>query len=167
MSKVNSTIGEKIIRCQNNLSEHYHYEPIIQPLCQFIMKGYIDNIPDMFRNTVEKANHGYSIMGKDISIRSIDGILISNKYDRIVIGHYGAFIEISNEDVVKNNIKAKEGQEYRYKDPNYKDKVKYYWATTKDDTDCKLYFQRRPVKYADYIPNKWYISPYEVMILDP
>ena len=120
MSKVNSTIGEKIIKCQDSLSERYHYEPIIQPLCQFIMKGYIDNIPDMFCNTVEKANHGYSIMGKDISIRSIDGTLISNKYDRIVVGHYGAFIEMSNEDVVRDNIKVKEGQEYRYQDPNTK-----------------------------------------------
>ena len=89
--------------------------------------------------------------------------MIANKFDRIVLGQYGAFIEIDDADMVKKNIKMKPGQEYRVKDPKYSNHVKYQWFTTRDKTNCKLYFQQKGVTYADYQAGKWYISPYEVL----
>ena len=53
-------------------------------------------------------------------------------------------------------------QEYRINDPRYASRVKYYWMTVNDNSHVKLYQQMRPVTYADYRANRWYISPFEV-----
>jgi hypothetical protein len=87
---------------------------------------------------------------------------ISYGYNRIVIGDYGAFIEIKLEQIMMENLKVKEGQEYRIENPKYSNTVKYYWFTAKDDSNIKIYYQRRFVNYADYRPNMFYVSPYEV-----
>lgn len=41
-------------------------------------------------------------------------------------------------------------------------KAKYQWFAPADGSGAKLYKQLRGVRYADYQPNKWYISPFEV-----
>jgi hypothetical protein len=89
--------------------------------------------------------------------------MIAYKYNRIVIGHYGAFIEIEDDDIYDKNVKCEPGQEYRIRDRRYRDKVKYQWYTAKDHSHCKLYKQKRQVAYADYQENMWYISPFEVL----
>lgn len=48
----------------------------------------------------------------------------------------------------------------------YSERVKYQWFTARDRSDCKLYFQQKGVTYADYKPNKWYISPFEICTLE-
>lgn len=88
---------------------------------------------------------------------------ISNSYDRIVIGDYGAFIEIDKKDMIKENIKIKEGEEYRIYDTRYSNNVKYFWYTTKDNSNIKIYYQRRKVNYADYKIDKYYVSVHEVL----
>jgi hypothetical protein len=89
--------------------------------------------------------------------------MIAYKYNRIVIGHYGAFIEIEKDDIYRDNVKCEPGQEYRIRDRRYRDKVKYQWYTAKDNSHCKLYKQTRQVAYADYQEDMWYISPFEVL----
>lgn len=79
---------------------------------------------------------------------------------------HGAFIEISPDDMVMDSIVVKRGQEYRINNPKYSERVKYQWFTARDRSDCKLYFQQKGVTYADYKPNKWYISPFEVCTLE-
>lgn len=89
------------------------------------------------------------------------GTLICHEYDRVVIGDYGAYIEFDRTQTAKENICVKKGQEYRYKDPNYANQVKYFWYTTKDNSDAKIYFQQKEVTYADYKEKKLYVSPFE------
>ena len=84
--------------------------------------------------------------------------MIAKNFDRVVIGDYGAFIEF-DEKSLASDLLVKKGQEFRMK----KDfPGKYHWLTTKHD-DVKIYYQLKPVKYADYKVGKYYISPYEIM----
>lgn len=99
--------------------------------------------------------------GDDIKIVTANGLLITNGYERIVIGDYGAYIEFDRSQAVRENICVKQGQEYRYKDPTFLNTVKFYWYTSKCGSDIKIYFQQKEVTYADYKQKKLYISPFE------
>lgn len=101
---------------------------------------------------------------ENLKLYTSEGTHISNGYDRIVIGDYGPFIEFSKEKIVRNNIKVKKGEEFRIKDPNFINEVKYIWLTAKDASDIKIYYQKRTVKYADYKEEMFYISPFEIKL---
>jgi len=88
---------------------------------------------------------------------------VSNGYNRIVIGDYGAYIEIAPELMIKDNICLKPGQEYRLTE-RYKN-VKYYWYCLKEDLNFKIYYQRNTVTYADYLPKMCYISPNNIKVI--
>ena len=90
----------------------------------------------------------------------LKGNKISNGYNRIVIGDYGAFIEIDLTHMLTVNLKVKPGQEYRYTE-KYRN-VKYYWLCLKDNEDIKIYYQKNTVTYADYKVDMFYIAPDEV-----
>lgn len=44
----------------------------------------------------------------------------------------------------------------------YAEHVKYLWLTADDNSDVKVYDQKRLVEYADYKPGMLYVSVYEV-----
>lgn len=160
-----SEIGKEMLKMQADLAEEYSYKKQPDIIGELNMLTYYQNLPlEMSgeKRYVDGMGVGYQVDGKDIPLYSKDGTKIASKYDRIVIGHYGAFLEISPEDMELDNVICKKGQEYRISNPEYVDKVKYQWFTTKDDSNCKLYFQQKCVTYADYQPDKWYISPYEI-----
>ena len=79
-----------------------------------------------------------------------------------MIGDYGAFVEFSRVQACMRRLKIKEGQMYRAKDPRYAEHVKYLWLTADDGSNVKVYDQKRPVEYADYMPGMLYVSVYEV-----
>lgn len=142
-----------VLSLQNRLAEQYKYKPLPAFLSQECRKIYKDCLPP-----------GVSLGGSRDVLYSCAGSAIANGYDRIVIGDYGAFIEISPDDIVFENIKVKKGQEFRINDPQFSDRVKYHWLTANDNSDCKIYFQQRSVDYADYKPGFYYVSPYEVTL---
>ena len=147
---------ENLLQFQELLSQRYKYRKLNKKLSAEVRQKYLDNIPNEL-----------NIEGdKDFKIYALSNTLISNGYNRIVIGDYGAFIEFDKTQIVRENIKIKQGQEYRINDPNYKDKVKYYWLTAKDDSDIKIYYQKRTVTYADYKPEVFYVSPYEIKFIN-
>lgn len=116
-----------------------------------VRQKYLDNLPS-------ELNINGNI---NFKIHSLNGTLIATGYNRIVIGDYGAFIEFDVEQVVEDNLKVRKGQEYRINDPKYGGE-KYYWFTPRDNSDMKVYYQKRTVTYADYKPEMFYVSPYEV-----
>ena len=77
-------------------------------------------------------------------------------------GDYGAFVEFSRAQANARHLKIKEGQSYRIEDPRYAEHVKYLWLTADDNSDVKVYDQKRLVEYADYKPGMLYVSVYEV-----
>ncbi len=102
--------------------------------------------------------------GDRVGLYTKSGTKVATGYSRTVIGDYGGFLEISKQDMIRESLCCKDGEQYRFKDPKYKDSVKYYWYTAKDDSDIKIYFQQHGVSYADYQPGMFYISPYELII---
>jgi hypothetical protein len=134
----------------NSLVENYHYKPLPSSLSSELRSFYRENIPE----GILEYGDLFSI------IYSKDNTPIAMGYDRVVVGDYGAYIEFSN--VYEDNLKIKEGEEYRINE--YYKSVKYLWLTTKDSSDCKIYYQLRPVKYADYIEDKFYVSVFEVIV---
>ena len=150
-----SDIGKEMLALQEDLAEAYGYKPIPPLIAGEYRQKYKDTLPEYFTERMD---------GGLCPVYTLDGTLIANAFTRIVIGDYGAFVEIDAKDVVRKNIRVKEGQEYRYLDPQYAERVKYLWFTAKDNTNCKIYVQKRTVPYADYRPGYLYISPFECYI---
>jgi len=128
---------ENLLQFQEELSAKYKYRKLKSSLSEEVRQKYLDNLPSQLNINGDT----------NFKIHSLNNTLISNGYNRIVIGDYGAFIEF---DKSKSNLKVKSGQEYRFNNPKYSENVKYYWLTPKDDSDMKVYFQKRTVSYADY-----------------
>lgn len=150
-----SQTGKEMLLFQAKLAEQYKYKPI--PIDLFT-----GNIRDKYEKALPNPFKGEH--DTEISLFSAAGTMISTGYNQIVIGDYGAFIEILPEQICPNSIICKKGQEYRYRDERYAKNIKYLWFTTKDSSDCKIYLQKKYVDYADYIPGMYYISPYEVFL---
>lgn len=102
----------------------------------------------------------YFLQEKSQPLYTVNGTLICTSFDRVVIGDYGAYIEFSSNQANKDAYIIAPGQEYRLS-PRYSN-VKYIWLTIDDESEVKIYYQRNTVKYADYQPNKYYVSVYEV-----
>lgn len=132
----------------NELSNKYQYKKLPEKLSSIAQNIYAETIPT-FLLTVESTHPLYTI----------NGSLICNGYDRIVIGDYGAYIEFSSEQANKDLFIIAPGQEYRL-EPRYSN-VKYIWLTIDDGSQIKVYYQKNTVSYADYKPQYYYISVYE------
>lgn len=91
-----------------------------------------------------------------------NGTEFASGFKRVVIGDYGAFLEITGEQVNRDVIRVQPGQEYRLREPRYAEHIKYIWMTVPDGSDIKIYWQQRTVEYADYKPGMYYISPFEI-----
>lgn len=128
--------------------EYGQYIPLSKTESEIIKEYYLQQLNIPIENNI-------------INIYS-NNILIAIGYERVVIGDYGAYIEISPEQIIRENIKIKAGQEFRL-DSEYK--VKYLWYEPIDKSDVKIYYQKRKVKYADYKRGYFYISPNEVRMV--
>ena len=172
-----SNTGQYITKLQEDLANQFFYKKLDDKLAIECMRKYVLSLPEGFcleHNEIPVINNpeinyivykpGFEIIKeRKFPLLSRKGTLISNGFERIVLGHYGAFIEIDKEDIYENNLILEPGQEYRMRDRKYKNKVKYIWFTTKDESCCKIYRQTREVLYADYKINMYYISPFEVL----
>ena len=138
------------LRIEAKLAEKYKYKPLPGDLSEKYRDYFKKNIPDWL-----------PVEGGNISIYTSNGCLIASRYDRIVIGDYGAFIEFGRDQADCQFIIAP-GQEYRINDKRYSKNVKYIWMTVNDGSNIKVYFQKKRVTYADYLPGKYYVSVHEV-----
>lgn len=143
---------KNLLNFQECLAIKHKYSKLDSELSKRVRKIYKDNIPPFL-----------DIYGGKINLFTKEGTLLCESYNRIVIGDYGAFIEIEPLEINTSMIKIKEGQEYRTNDPKYLYSVKYEWFTMKDESDIKIYWQKRKVSYADYKPGLIYVSVYEVI----
>ena len=138
---------------QDRLANEYKYKKLPFDISEEARLSYLSEIPASLK------------LEGDINFKlySNKGTLFSTGYNRIVVGDYGAFIEFDTSQILRENIKIKNGQEYRVNDDKYKRTVKYAWLTCKDDSDIKIYYQYRTVEYADYSPERFYVSHYEIL----
>lgn len=174
-----SETGKIMLDYQQQLADQYNYRKLENNLALDSMRKYVLSLPEGFHlndNSIPVANNpeidfillkpGFEIKKTPFVLLSRCETMIACSFNRIVIGHYGAFIEIDEKDMYMNKIKCEEGQEWRIRSLKYRDKVKYRWFTAKDDSHCKIYYQQKEVSYADYKEGKLYISPFEVLNRD-
>ena len=149
-----SLSGTEMLKRQAVLAEQYKYKPLPPLFSMQQRQEYLDNLPEEY-----KSYHGQPLYSKS-------GLMICrNLTDRtFVCGDYGIFLEADEENMCLENIKVKEGQEYRINDERYSSNVKYIWYTPKTGSEVKIYFQQKTVDYADYKVGKYYFSPYEVIL---
>ena len=138
------------LKIEAALAKKYKYRPLKRDLSEKYRKFYLDNIPTEL-----------NVNGWVDTLFTLNGSPICDGYDRIVIGDYGAFIEFSTSPY---SFIVKPGQEYRIDDERYSKNVKYHWLTINDNSDVKIYHQMRTVAYADYLPDKYYVSVHEVLV---
>ena len=82
-----------------------------------------------------------------------DGSLFATKYNRVVHGQRGDYIELEREHIVPELI-SKFGNDLNGTYDFY-----YLWLHPTDKPQYKVYYQLKTVKYADYKIGKYYISP--------
>ncbi len=80
------------------------------------------------------------------------GQLVAVGYDRIVIGQRGPYVEYSPEHVWALGMEFADEPHYYYRE-----------LRTKQDF-VKVYHQIHRVDYADYLPGKYYVSPFELYV---
>jgi len=147
-----SDIGKEMLGFQERLAIQFKYKPIAASLFEGDVRGkYLETLPPWC-----------VLDGETVDLVTTEGTVIARGYERIVIGDYGAFVEFAPQYAVRENMKVKESEIYRIKDEKYSKNVKYIWLTAKDKSDCKIYFQKKTVDYADYRIGMLYVSPYEV-----
>lgn len=140
------------LRIEAKLAEKYKYKPLPSDLSIKYREYFKENIPEWLHED-----------GDDTVLYTSKGSQITSRYDRIVIGDYGAFIEFGKGRAGCPFIIAP-GQEYRINDAQYRRNVKYIWMTIDDGSNIKVYLQKKRVAYADYIPGKYYVSVHEVFV---
>lgn len=144
-------IGDDILQKQDYLSTQHKYTKLPENLSYMVRTEYAKVLPDFFMFDNNQSHN----------LHSRDGVLLAKGWSRVVIGDYGAFVEIPDDLICKENIIVKPGEEYRIHDPKYSQHVKYHWYIPKTGYASKLYFQQGEVTYADYKAGMWYISPHE------
>ncbi len=152
--KLLNTKQKYLIDHIDRLAVKYRYRTLPKKLAPQMLELYEKHLPDWCE-----------MDGDDVTLMTTEGTVIANGFNRVVIGHYGPFIEFYRSQAQKENICCKKGQEYRFRDDKYRHSVKYFWYTAKDGSDVKIYFQQKGVTYADYKPDLFYVSPFEVLPL--
>jgi hypothetical protein len=76
--------------------------------------------------------------------------LFLNGFDRVVLGAHGAYLEFDEEDLVMT-LNLKQGRHKKYR---------HYFPI--EFPDVKIYYQLKPVSYADYRIGKYYVDFYDV-----
>ena len=104
---------ENLLQFQEELSAKYKYRKLKSSLSEEVRQKYLDNLPSQLNINGDT----------NFKIHSLNNTLISNGYNRIVIGDYGAFIEF-DKDQIQCELKIKEGQEYRINNPKYSENIK-------------------------------------------
>jgi hypothetical protein len=140
----------KILAVQEALATKYGYKPLPLDLSQKYRDYFTQYIPSFLN--VEGGGTLYTPKG----------VILCSLYKRIVIGDYGAFVEIDPNMINKPAMMIKPGEEYRRDTKGRFNNVKYEWYTINDGSNIKIYYQKRTVEYADYKPDMYYISVYEV-----
>ena len=91
------------------------------------------------------------------------GLHVATGYTRIFIGERGPYIEFLPGHLIWDNLRIPEEEKYRLEHP-WKDKVFYVEWRTKDQSNVKVYEQKRRMDYADYKVGLFYISPFDLFV---
>jgi hypothetical protein len=91
------------------------------------------------------------------------GLHVATGYTRIAIGGRGPYVEFLPAHLVWDNLHIPDGEKYRLNHP-WKDRVYYVEWRTKDQSNVKVYEQKKTVDYADYKVGLFYASPFDLYV---
>lgn len=134
-------INKHILSTIDEISIKYKYKPLSKDNKEIYHKLYKDNL------------NGFNCKRN----LNINNVKIANNYERVVIGDYGAYVEIAKGDLIIDLI-IPENQKWRFDTKFLKDRnlnIKYLWY---EYNGYKVYLQTDTVAYADYKPGFYYIS---------
>ena len=131
----------------------YHHRPIpTTPATGNVKTYYRDKLPAWAK---KKISRKYPLYTKN-------GEKVCERYERIVIGDYGAYVEISASHLSDNH--------FIYIDQNNPiDETissrhsSHMTLALNDESSYTIYFQVKPVPYGNFIPGRFYIDPYDVI----
>ena len=87
----------------------------------------------------------------------------TNSVDVIITAtNKGNFVEFNNSDIIYKSFYIKRNQLFRMSDP----RVYYVQFNSNDDSDIKMYYQLRNVRYADFNIGYFYISVVDLFLND-
>lgn len=93
--------------------------------------------------------------GSNLEFRTSSDTIIARKYERVVIGQRGPYVEFTSNQILCNKLFIPKSQLFRLSDP----KIYYIEFRTNDDSNVKVYYQMRTVAYAYYKIGYFYVSP--------
>lgn len=141
------------IRNRECMVAKYHHRPIpTTPAAGNVKTYYRDKLPAWAK---KKISRKYPLYTKN-------GEKVCERYERIVIGDYGAYVEISASHLSDNH--------FIYIDQN--DPIdetissrhsSHMTLALNDESSYTIYFQVKPVPYGSFIPGRFYIDPYDVI----
>jgi hypothetical protein len=102
------------------------------------------------------------LMGGIHQFYSSSRTLIANGYLRVVIGGRGPYVEFSGDNIVFSSLYVPLEAEYRLNSKS----VYYIELRSEDEANVKVYYQLKPVLYADYRVDYYYISPFDLWLED-
>ena len=91
------------------------------------------------------------------------GLHVATGYTRVVIGERGPYVEFLPGHLIWDSLQIPDEEKYRLEHP-WKDKVFYVEWRTKDQSNVKVYDQKRTVDYAEYKVGLFYISPFDLFV---
>lgn len=98
----------------------------------------------------------------DLEFFSHSQTLLASGYVRTVIGKRGPYVEFLSENIKWDKFHIPPSESYR----QYDKRVFYDEYRSLDESNVKLYFQKRTVAYADYKIGRCYISPFDLLRTD-
>lgn len=87
---------------------------------------------------------------QDAPLFTKNGLLVALGFRRVVIGGRGPYVEFQDDNIVQESLRWERAGAY------------YTEYRTIDACNVKVYHQISTVAYADYRPDLWYISPFEL-----
>lgn len=100
--------------------------------------------------------------GSSIKLYTSSGTLVSNGYERVVMGGRGPYVEFTDKQIELNEFVIPKNQLYRLTDL----RIYYIEFRSNDVSDVKLYYQLKTVAYADYKIGYFYIDPNDLYTED-
>ena len=98
--------------------------------------------------------------GSTLELKTSYDTIIARKYERVVIGQRGPYVEFTPNQILCDKLFVPRNQLYRLSDP----KIYYIEFRTNDSSNVKVYYQMRTVAYADYKIGCFYVSPNDLYV---
>lgn len=151
-AKNESCISEEVNTFIQDMIKKYHYRPIPATVQTGSVKSYYrDRLPAWAKIKISRK----------YPLKTKQGDKLCEAYEKIVVGDYGAYVEISASHLLIDQFIYIDEQDIS---ENIDTRQKSYMTfVLNTDPDFKILFQVKSVAYGNFIPGRFYVNPYTVI----